>query len=70
MLLKWVVLAAIVAAVWFGFKAIARRNRANEVAQNKQARERVADMTACSVCGTFVAEGETACGRGDCPYPA
>jgi uncharacterized protein len=36
-----------------------------------QPQPRAEDMTACPVCGTYVAESTArSCGRGDCPYPA
>ena len=69
MLLKWVVLGAIVAAVWYGFKAIARRNKASQVDSARRARESVEDMTACPVCGTYVTNDQRNCGRSECPYP-
>ena len=68
MLLKWLVLIAIVAAVWFGFKAISRRNEAAKVDDRKKSTPEVEDMTACPVCGTYVTEGQGNCGRQGCPY--
>ena len=68
MLLKWLVLAAIVAGVWFGYKAISRRNNSDKVAGEEK--EGISEMTACSVCGTYVAESQKDCGQAGCPYPA
>ena len=69
MLLKWVVLIAIVAAVWYGFKAIGRRNKASQVDSARNARDSVEDMSACTVCGTYVTTDQRDCGRDGCPYP-
>jgi len=81
---KLLVLAIILATVWYGFKFVgrldaARRSRAKEAL--KRAASRAAgrpaapeppaaeDMVRCRVCGTFVpARRATACGRPDCPY--
>ncbi len=72
---KLVVLAAIIAAVWYGFKFVGRLDRARRAAL-KSAREgsaEVADVEEterCAACGTFVPlRGAGACGRDDCPYP-
>lgn len=68
MLLKWLVLGAIVVGVWYGFKAISRRNKADEIARDEK--EGISEMTACSVCGTYVADSQKDCGRAGCPFPA
>ena len=60
MIMKYLLLAAIVAAVWYGFKAVSRRNKAKTAS--------VEDMTACSVCGTFVTPEQGDCGKDGCPY--
>lgn len=70
---KLLVLAAIIAAVWYGFKWVGRYNRI----QQEKAKDRVrqnqadaaADMIPCPKCGVYVPEGDaTTCARGDCPY--
>lgn len=66
MILKWLVLIAIVVAVWYGFKAIGRRNKAKQVRRD---REEVEQMNACSVCGTYVTSDQSDCGTTGCPYP-
>ncbi len=73
-LAKLLVLAAIIAAVWYGFKIIARRNLASQkkVADDTgdDARISAEDTVQCVRCGTYVvAHGATSCDRADCPYP-
>jgi len=76
---KLLVLLLIVAAVWYGFKVLARRGKPVERDREAgrlgrradEAGETVHDMETCSVCGTFVPiEAARACGRDGCPYPA
>ncbi len=72
---KLLVLAAIIAAVWYGFKLIGRLDRARktrlETAGKSAAPAGVEDMERCAACDTFVAARDAAsCGRDDCPYPA
>lgn len=74
---KLLVLAAIVAVVWYGFKYVGRRNRiAAEDAARRTTEARVReleqaeDMDKCAVCGTFVpVSAARHCGREDCPWP-
>jgi hypothetical protein len=68
MIMKYLVLAAIVAAVWYGFKAISRRNKAKTAEDQRKAAEAVEDMTACTTCGTFVTSDQRNCGKSGCPY--
>ena len=69
MVLKWLVLAAIVAGVWYGFKIIIRRNKARQIAAGRRRTGSVEDLRACRVCDSYVAEGQQGCGRDGCPYP-
>lgn len=76
---KLLVLALIIAVVWYGFKLISRRNQnvgARQPRGHIGARRRetpdpdVQDMESCPVCGTFVPNASAkACGRDGCPYP-
>ena len=81
---KILVLAAMIALVWYGFKYVARRNqkfgrdkadgrlgRQGDNAHDNDAHdEKVQDMETCAVCGTFVPNGSArSCGRESCPYP-
>jgi uncharacterized protein len=63
----------VVAAVWYGFKAFTGRgSRSGGGAVDDEQNPRIdaEDMTACPVCGHYVAgDKATSCGRGDCPYP-
>jgi hypothetical protein len=68
MIMKYLVLAAIIAAVWYGFKAISRRNKAKTAADQRKATEAVEDMTACTTCGTYVTSDQRNCGKSGCPY--
>ena len=76
---KILVLILIIAAVWYGFKFIARRNQnvggqqpPGYIGSGKQeASDQAAqDMESCTVCGTFVPNASAkGCGRDACPYP-
>ncbi len=81
---KLLVLAAIIAAVWYGFKFVGRLDRARkegarEALKGRKRGERAAaqkadaaaeEMLRCDACGAYVvARGATSCGRDDCPYP-
>ncbi len=82
---KLIVLAAVIAAVWYGFKFIGRldkarklaakltRDAARDVAGAEPAAEPAAeteDMERCEVCDAYVSARDPAsCGRADCPYP-
>lgn len=78
---KLVVLVAVVAVIWFGFRWLERvgraRRRAAERAQARLGRGRpgpiggveTQEMKACAVCGTYVAATAQACGRPKCPFP-
>jgi hypothetical protein len=74
---KLLVLAVIIAAVWYGFRWVNRvellRKEAAARAASGQGRMRPTaseDMVRCPSCGTYVApRAARACGRADCPYP-
>ena len=74
MLLKLVVLAAIIAAVFIGYRVIDRRIKGAKAPQAPTAAPPAVDsqaMARCATCQTYVpAEGASGCGRADCPYPA
>ncbi|GIK98031.1 MAG: hypothetical protein BroJett029_22400 [Alphaproteobacteria bacterium] len=73
---KLLVLAAIIALVWFGFRLLSRLEKARkEQAQvarpsRKAAKPSVVEDTVkCPVCSAYVAaRGAGSCGRADCPY--
>jgi len=72
-LAKLLVLAAIIAAVWYGFKIIGRRNQSSKVARDEPEAGRISaeDAVECVRCGTYVVPASTvSCGRADCPYPS
>jgi uncharacterized protein len=73
-LTKLLFTAAVIAAVWYGYKWIGRI-QSMRAAENKLRGNRprpgpaaVEDMIRCPACDSFVAAGATSCGRGDCPY--
>ena len=72
-LAKLIVLAVIVAVVWYGFKVFTKgkqlENPGEEESITKDEPEAV-DMQACGVCGDYVAPEASDCGKDDCPYPA
>lgn len=80
---KVALLVAIVAIVWFGFRwfqrwererragadqGAGRLNRGRETPAGGRAGEPEV-MTACRVCGAYVAPGARACGKPNCPFP-
>ena len=81
---KLMLLAAIIGAVWYGFKFISRLQEARELEAKKggsrtskprrqgsaKASEGEAEaMIECPVCKTYIAaRGAGSCGRADCPY--
>lgn len=75
---KLVVLAVIIAAVWYGFKFLgrleAKRKAELKAAKKGGSATQAADLAAesmiqCPVCETYVAASSArSCGRGDCPY--
>jgi len=77
--LKLLVLIAIIAAVWYGFKFFARRSLnvsgrepRGHIGSGKQdaSGKTTQDMESCTVCGTFVPNASAkSCGRDACPYP-
>jgi len=75
MIAKLLVLIALIAIAWYGFRLAGRgrRRRARDVPRRRPAEPRIEDAqetTRCAVCGTFVPEGAARdCGRDGCPYP-
>ena len=81
---KIIVLVAIVAAVWYGFKFLSRLDASRKAeakvrhakAKTKgrgkaapPAADEPEDMVQCPVCGAYVAaRASSSCGRDDCPY--
>lgn len=72
---KILVLVAIIALVWYGFKLVGRLDQQRKEAvrrrEDRPAKPgpRVEETERCRSCGAFVAaSGATSCGRPDCPY--
>ncbi len=72
MVQKFLVLAAVVAIAWYGFKLFGRldQQRKQKIARDEEAdRKGIADTVQCSVCDAYVAEGaKNNCGKPNCPY--
>lgn len=69
---KLLVLVAVVAIVWYGFKLVSRLDAARKSAAKKGdgSGSGGVETVSCAVCGAYVAtDGATSCGRVDCPYP-
>jgi uncharacterized protein len=71
---KLLVLIAVIAAVWYGYKYVERINELRgkqgrrAPKQSKRPALQAEDMAKCRVCGTYVAPDAGGCGRPDCPY--
>jgi uncharacterized protein len=71
---KLIVLAAIIAAIWYGFKFFSRAQKSADKEVSGDDTDSVipdaVDMIKCDTCGDFVAaKGTSACGKEGCPYP-
>jgi uncharacterized protein len=78
---KLVVLVAVVAVVWFGFRFLQNREQVRRAAAAATARPEsrqkdrlgpravgeTEDLVLCRVCGAYVARTAVGCGRRDCP---
>jgi hypothetical protein len=78
MLQKFLITAAIILAVWYGFKWVGRLQKKRREDAQRQVRGDgggrpdgdTEDMIACPTCGDYLAAGTTVnCGRDACPYP-
>ena len=74
---KYLVLALVIAAVWYGWKYFGRLNQIREEVRKAAPRRtggaaprvEAEDMTKCRVCGAYVAASAAkSCGRADCPF--
>ena len=69
---KLLVLGALIAAVWYGFRWIQRHQQLRQSAERDKMERggdpSSEDLVACSQCGVFVpAQGGRSCDRADCP---
>lgn len=66
--------AMVIAAVWYGFKWVARvqdlRRKVERLDRESRGEQgAMEDMVQCATCDAFVAvRGATNCGRDNCPY--
>ncbi|MDX1711273.1 MAG: hypothetical protein R3316_09065 [Rhodovibrionaceae bacterium] len=72
---KILLLIAVIAAVWYGFKMLSRLEQAKREGgkvtdkTDKDSRPDTEDLVPCPVCDAYVpSENATNCGRSDCPY--
>ena len=75
---KLIVLAAIIAAIWYGFRFVGELDKARRQAERvaKQASQKgrssvanVEDTVKCRVCDAYVpARQPSRCNRSECPY--
>jgi hypothetical protein len=66
---KLILLALALAVAWSFLRWL---NRPRDLPRQRGARRRAIDaedLTACPVCGAFVAAGSAGCGRSDCARP-
>ncbi len=75
---KLLVLAIILAVVWYGWKYVQRVEQVRRTLRDEIERRRTGtppsrpaeDLVKCAVCATYVpARGAHSCGRADCPWP-
>jgi uncharacterized protein len=68
---KILLIAAVVAAAWYGFKYLTRPEKDDELPKPgggpKGGARAVEDMVRCAVCGAYQARGAGPCERTDCP---
>ena len=69
---KLLVLAALIAAVWYGFRWVQRRQQLHDPGDRDRVDHDPApsseELVACTRCGVFAAAGaERRCERSDCP---
>jgi hypothetical protein len=67
---RLVLLALVFVVVWSAVRWFARPRP--ELPRRRTAARRALsaqDLTACRVCGAYVADGSRGCGRSDCPRP-
>ena len=69
---KLLLLAIVVAAVWYAFKTVGgqgQRRPGKVREKRKQTADSIDKMDKCPVCGTYVVADRAAnCGRKGCPY--
>ena len=67
---KLLILAALIAAVWFGFRWYMRLEQTGALKRRKPSERIGAQETVrCPACGIYVTKGSDPCDRADCPDP-
>lgn len=80
---KVLLLVAVVAVIWFGYRWLQRWDKERREADRREATQlgrqqagtgpvasQAEEMSACRICGTYVAAtAARSCGRPNCPFP-
>jgi len=67
---KLIVISLFIVAAWVGYRWLNGLTR--ELSGRRPPPRRAInaeDLVACRVCGAYIAEGSSVCGRPDCPHP-
>jgi hypothetical protein len=68
---KLIIVVLVVAAAWMGYRWLngVTRHPARRPVASPRTPINAEDLTACGVCGAYVATGAPFCGRQGCPRP-
>lgn len=68
---KLIIVVLVVAAAWMGYRWLngVTRDPPRRPVASPRTPINAEDLTACGVCGAYVATGAPACGRPGCPRP-
>ena len=66
---KLLILAALIAAVWFGFRWYKRLEHTGALKRKPRDQIGAQDTVRCPACGVYVIKGSGPCRRADCPDP-
>jgi uncharacterized protein len=66
---KLLILAVLIAAVWFGFRWYTRLEQSGRLKRKSPGQIGTHDTVRCASCGVYVTKGSGPCGRADCPDP-
>ena len=70
---KILVLVAIVALVWYGFKLFGRGRKLEKSTKkgdiSGENEKQKVDLEECPICEAYVHAGASSCGKNSCPFP-